>query len=97
MDEVMVKDLERAQQLAGQFKKSSEDFVAVNKMLNGVRDDVQALQRTGELNERVVRLIDSYDGAFKDLITGLDELSKNLANAVQSMQMMHELSAQDNI
>ena len=97
MDEVMVMDLARAQELSAQFKKSSEDFVAVNNMLKGVREDVQALQRTGELNERVVRLIDSYDGCLRDLVTGLDELSKNLQNAVQAMQMMHEVSKQDEI
>jgi len=88
--QVNVVDLDAALQKAQAFKNAAEDFQQTDKMLQASKADIDALDTTGGLNERVSRLIDSYHDAFGTLIPGLEQLAKQVENAVNAMAALKE-------
>lgn len=95
--QVDVKDTGLALQKATAFQNAAEDITNLNNMLQKTKADIEVLDMTGSLNERVLVLIDSYDVSLKSLVSGLEDLAKQLNNACQAMAAFEELKHQDSI
>jgi hypothetical protein len=96
-NQVDVKDTDLALQKATAFRNAAEDITNLNNMLQKMKADIEVLDMTGSLNERVLVLIDSYDGGLKSLVSGLEDLAKQLDNACQAMAAFEDLKHQESI